>query len=289
MAFLVSPVKVSVIIPTFNRADLLPRALDSIHSQELGGANIELEIIVVDDGSTDATEDLVAQRYSNIRYVKQSQRGVSAARNAGLRHADGEWVALLDSDDEWLPHKLTTQLRVLEDRGLKICHTEEIWVRNGVRVNQMNKHKKSGGDVFERCLPLCAMSPSSILIHRDVFDHIGVFDETLPACEDYDLWLRMAAHYPVTFVERPSIIKYGGHDDQLSRAFWGMDRFRVIALEKLLNQPVANLQLNSEQYDQALSVLSKKNGILLNGAKKHQNNELVSECETRAAKFSLTG
>ncbi len=279
--------KISVIVPTFNRADLLPRALDSIRSQELSEFNVELEVIVVDDGSTDTTEHLIEQCYSDVCYVKQAQKGVSAARNLGLEQATGEWVALLDSDDEWLPHKLAAQLRRLEDQRLKICHTEEIWVRNGVRVNQMNKHQKSGGDVFERCLPLCAMSPSSILIHQDVFDHVGVFDEALPACEDYDLWLRMAAHYSVAFIEQPSIIKYGGHHDQLSRAFWGMDRFRVTALEKLLTQRTVSLQLSSEQYNQTRNVLIKKNRILLNGAKKHQNNELISACEARLARLNL--
>lgn len=278
---------ISVIIPTHNRASLLPRALDSVFSQQALAQGVELQVIVVDDGSSDETEALIGQHYPAVEYVKQPQKGVSAARNLGIKHAQGQWIALLDSDDEWLPHKLTSQLLAVEELNLSVVHTEEIWVRDGVRVNQMNKHRKAGGDVFERCLPLCAISPSSVLIHRVIFDQIGDFDESLPACEDYDLWLRITAHHQVAFVEQPCIVKYGGHSDQLSRAFWGMDRFRIRALEKLLCQALPSLQLNAVQHDQAVKMLRKKNKILLNGAKKHQNLELVAECEQRIRQFEL--
>lgn len=269
---------------------MLPRAIQSVLKQtqfELSN----LEIIVVDDGSTDDTKSVIEQhylpQYSCINYVRQENKGVSAARNLGLEHANHEWVALLDSDDEWLPCKLHTQINAIEQTQLKVCHTQEIWIRNGVRVNQMNKHQKYGGDIFEHCLPLCAMSPSSIVIHREVFNKIGPFDEALPACEDYDLWARITPHYQVAYVETPCINKYGGHEDQLSRQFWGMDRFRVIALCKLLQQPNVDLQLSSEQRQQALAMLKRKNTILLAGARKHQNHDLVAECEQRATQFGL--
>ncbi len=102
---------------------------------------------------------------------------------------------------------------------MRVCHTDEIWIRNGRRVNARKKHGKKGGWIFQHCLPLCAMSPSSIMIHRDVFTALGGFDERLPACEDYDLWLRITARYPVLFTRQPLIEKYGGHDDQLSRKY----------------------------------------------------------------------
>ena len=272
---------ISVIIPTYNREHVLLRALDSVLAQITNGVVSALEIIVVDDGSTDATAELIQQQYPEVRYFYQENNGVSAARNLGLQHAKGDWVALLDSDDEWLPHKLHRQCELINQSELKVCHTEEVWIRNGVRVNQMNKHKKSGGWIFKKCLPLCAMSPSSILIHRNVFDEVGGFDEQLPACEDYDLWLRIANQYEVAYVEEPCINKYGGHEDQLSRLHWGMDRFRVIALQKFLESSAAKVD-NAEQ---ARAMLLKKLTILLKGAIKHDNHKLVAQCESSLAQY----
>ncbi len=266
----------SVIIPSYNRSSVLRRALESVISQDESSFEQEFEVIVVDDGSVDDTLQMLDLYFPQVTCLSQENKGVSAARNAGLAIADGEWVAFLDSDDEWLPHKLNAQWSLLKQSGLKVCHTEEIWIRDGVRVNQMNKHKKSGGWIFERCLPLCAMSPSSIVIHRDVFTEVGVFDETLPACEDYDLWLRISSKFEVAYVEQPCINKYGGHRDQLSRQHWGMDRFRVLALQKFLRH-----HSNSESA-MALSakiMLEKKLNILLKGARKHSNTVVISECE----------
>jgi len=268
--------KVSVIIPSFNRAYCLPNAIDSVLSQNF---ECELELIVIDDGSTDETRELIAQSYPDVVYLHQANLGVSGARNYGLREASGDWIALLDSDDVWLPNKLATQIKLLRETGLKVCHTEEIWIRNGVRVNQMNKHQKTGGLIYQNCLPLCAMSPSSIMIHRSVFDDIGVFDESLPACEDYDLWLRLSARFEVAFVSEPMIIKVGGHDDQLSRQHWGMDRFRVIALQKMLFEHAEFL--TQAQAQATKTILIKKLNILRNGAVKHNNDNLVADCERR--------
>jgi len=254
---------ISVVIPSFNRAETLVRALDSLMCQNPHGFGPKIEIIVVDDGSTDNTRHVLAQQFPSVRVLYQENQGVSAARNAGIDLATGEWIAFLDSDDEWLPHKLSAQFSLLQKSGLKVCHTQEIWIRNGVRVNQMNKHEKSGGWIFERCLPLCAMSPSSIIIHRDVFTEVGVFDESLPACEDYDLWLRIASQYEVAYVERACINKYGGHADQLSQQYWGMDRFRVIALEKFLKQDPPNepsMQLAAKLVNQCEQSLRDLNG-----------------------------
>lgn len=281
--------KVSVIIPSFNRAYCVSTAIESVLSQTFSAIgekteSAELEVIVVDDGSTDESRSLIEQNYPEVIYLYQSNQGVSAARNLGLARATGDWIALLDSDDEWLPNKLQIQFELLHRTELKVCHTEEIWIRNGIRVNQMKKHKKSGGAIFEHCLPLCAMSPSSIVIHRSVFDEIGVFDESLPACEDYDLWLRLTARYEVAFVQEPLIKKIGGHDDQLSRQHWGMDRFRVIALDKVLTQNAGFL--NDAQAHAGKTMLVKKLTILRNGALKHNNAELVADCEQRLAKWA---
>ncbi|GHA01596.1 glycosyl transferase [Arenicella chitinivorans] len=275
----------SVIIPTYNRAETLERAVASVLAQDYLTRDSEVEIIVVDDGSDDGTAEFVRSRFPCVQLLQQPNRGVSAARNRGLDIACGEWIALLDSDDEWLPHKLSTQMNVLADTGLSVCHTEEIWIRHGRRINQMNKHQKQGGWIFEQCLPLCAMSPSSIVIHRSVFETVGRFDENLPACEDYDLWLRVAAGFEVAYVAQPCIRKYGGHEDQLSRQYWGMDRFRVIALENCLNHPEIGPSLTVEQRQKTLKTLVKKLNILCNGARKRNNFELVEDCESKLARW----
>lgn len=273
----------SIIIPNFNRRSTIGGAIRSVFAQSYLSSRSDWELIVVDDGSSDDSVDYVRESFSNVKLIEQENSGVSAARNTGLDHASGKWIALLDSDDEWLAHKLSAQFHLLQQTDLKVCHTEEIWIRNGVRVNQMNKHQKAGGWIFQRCLPLCAMSPSSIVIHREIFEDVGVFDTKLPACEDYDLWLRIASQYEVAYVDRACINKYGGHEDQLSRQYWGMDRFRVIALEKLLSDPSQSLDDNDR--DAAKNMLLKKLGILQKGAIKHENSELARQCEESIARF----
>ena len=269
----------SVIIPSYNRAIWLPRALLSVQKQTLP-AN---EIIVVDDGSTDGTETLIKSDYPDIVYLRQENKGVSTARNHGIEKATGEWLAFLDSDDEWLPNKLEIQKDALEAvPDIKICHTEEIWIRNEKRVNPMKKHAKTGGWIFQHCLPLCAMSPSSILIHRSVFETVGNFDESLPACEDYDLWLRITHRYPVAFVEQPLIIKNGGHDDQLSRRYWGMDRFRIQSLRKILDSGI----LGSENEQAATKMLIHKATIYLAGAKKRNKHNEIEYYENICSAYS---
>jgi glycosyltransferase involved in cell wall biosynthesis len=257
---------VSVIIPTYNRAQTLPRAIDSVLSQTLA----PLEIIVVDDGSVDDTARLMHERYGQCEYHQQANQGVSSARNMGIGKARGEWIALLDSDDRWLPNKLQTQLDALAGSPhCRLCHTDELWIRNGVRVNQMNKHAKSGGKIFQRCLPLCVISPSSVVMHRTLFTDYGCFDTQLPACEDYDLWLRICAREEVVFIDKPLIEKNGGHPDQLSRRHWGMDRFRVRSLLNLLE----NTKLKQDDRIAAINTLVKKSGIIAQGAEKRGEHE----------------
>ena len=259
---------VSVIIPTFNREPVLCRALDSVLAQSAPPA----EIIVIDDGSTDSTGTTIKRRYKDVVYLYQSNQGVSSARNAGIRNSAGNWIAFLDSDDAWLPRKLAAQISALADEpDIKVCHSNEIWLRHDCRVNPKLKHEKSGGWIYRQCLPLCVVSPSSALIHRSVFEDVGYFDESLLACEDYDLWLRICAFYRVLYLAEPLITKYGGHKDQLSKRFWGMDRFRITAMEKMLS-------IESLRYDDKVATvetLLEKIGIVLAGAYKHDNQELI--------------
>ena len=274
---------VSAVIPTFNRGHCLLRAINSVLAQT---TPVD-EIIVVDDGSDDKTYDLLVKselldmrgQLPNIRYLYQENKGVSAARNLGIKEAENEYIALLDSDDAWAETKIERQAFKLEKKNFscRITHTEEIWLKDGQRINPKKKHKKSGGFIFEKCLPLCCISPSSVLLHRTLFNDYGFFDEKLPACEDYDMWLRLCAFEEVLFVEEALTIKYGGHADQLSRAFWGMDRFRVQALEKLINSG----KLSKTQRSQALEMLVKKIEILLLGAKKREKKEMIQNLDMK--------
>lgn len=261
---------IAVIIPTHNRAHTLRRCLDSVLNQ----TSLPHQIILVDDGSNDSTNVLLERNYPSVEYFYQSNQGVSAARNFGISQANCEWIALLDSDDEWLPNKLERQKQELSQSGRLICHGDEIWVRNGVRVNQMDKHKKSGGDIFANSLKMCAMSPSAILFHRKVWSQYGGFDEKFPVCEDYDLWLSFSCDYQVDYIDDPLIKKYGGHEDQLSRRYFAMDKYRIMAIQKVLSRK----KLNAKKRSQAKNMAIKKLEILEKGALKHNNNELVSFC-----------
>ena len=261
-----SILNVSVIIPTYNRKNLLKRALNSVSSQTF----VPQEIIVVDDGSSDGTKDWVLERFPDVRYIYQDNSGVSSARNAGIKEAIGSWIAFLDSDDEWMSNKLEQQKGVINSfQEAWLCHTNEIWIRNGVRVNQMKKHQKYGGNVFENCLDICRISPSSVLIKKEVFETVGLFDESLKVCEDYDLWLRITAVLPVIFLDQPLIIKYGGHVDQLSRVDSGIEKYRIQSLEKILSSN----SLSISQSKIAISQLIKKLKIFSNGLEKRNNYE----------------
>ena len=274
----VSCTMISVIVPTYNRAQQLPRALDSILCQSCSPK----EIIVVDDGSTDETSALMTSEYPEIVFIQQQNAGVSSARNVGIKRASGDWIAFLDSDDEWLPEKLEIQMKALyENPEIKICHTNEIWIRNGKRVNPKKKHGKFGGWIFQKCLPLCCISPSSVIIHKSIFKEIGLFDYSLPVCEDYDLWLRITARNPVLYIEEPFLIKYGGHEDQLSKKYWGMDRFRIKSLEKIISSRV----LSELDENAAKKMLMEKIYIFIQGAQKRGNIKEVKKFKEQYSEF----
>lgn len=256
---------ISVIIPTYNRKNTLPRAVESVLNQTYK----PVKIIVVDDGSTDGTKEWFSEMYPLVHYIYQVNSGVSSARNTGINSARGDWIALLDSDDEWLPDKLELQVKLLQNNAeLRFCHTNEIWIRNGVRINQMKKHQKYGGNIFKKCLDICRISPSSSLFHTSVIKDVGLFDESLDVCEDYDLWLRITAKYPVLFLDQPLIKKFGGHTDQLSRVFGGIEQYRIRSLEKILTSK----SLSGSQSEAAKDMLIHKLQIYAKGLKKREKN-----------------
>ena len=252
--------KISVLVPTYNRAQKIARAVDSVLNQ----TRRPFEVIVVDDGSTDKTPLLLTKYNGAVKVIRQNNQGVAAARNRAIKEARGEWFALLDSDDWWLPAKMEEQIAFHQKNpDLLISQTNEIWLRNGVKVNPKRYHEKQAGWIFEKCLERCLISPSAVLINRKVLREVGLFDESLPACEDYDLWLRITRLFRVGLVKENLVVKTGGHQDQLSAKFWGLDRFRVQALEKILNFP-----LGKEQQKEVFRVLVAKLTILKNGSLK---------------------
>ncbi len=260
-----TPPAVSVIIPTYNRQQPLRKAVDSVLDQTFSN----FELIVVDDGSTDRTPELLADYGDALQVIRQPNRGVSAARNRGISAASGDLLAFLDSDDRWLPGKLAAQVAFFHTRPeALICQTEEIWIRNGVRVNPGKRHQKPEGMIFVPSLDLCLVSPSAVMIRQTLLNDVGYFDESLPACEDYDLWLRISSRYPVHLIPTPLIVKYGGHPDQLSR-MPGLDRYRIRAIRKRLDSG----ELTSFQANAARRVLMQKCRIYAGGCRKRGREE----------------
>jgi glycosyltransferase involved in cell wall biosynthesis len=269
--------QVSVIIPTYNRGRVIKEAIDSVLAQDY----TEFELIVVDDGSTDHTSDVLDSYRNVIKVLSQKNKGVSAARNRGIAEASGKFIAFLDSDDLWLPQKLSTQVEFFNKTpDALICQTEEVWIRKGLRVNPKKRHKKPSGMIFKLSLELCLVSPSAVMIKRSLFDRVGEFDETLPACEDYDLWLRISSRFPIYLVDTPLIIKRGGHDDQLSSRA-GLDKFRIKAIEKIIKSGF----LSDDQHQAAVKTLKKKCDIYAAGCRKRGRIDEAQYYEAFSKRF----
>jgi GT2 family glycosyltransferase len=257
---------VSVIIPTFNRAHKIARAVASVLYQTF----TDHEVLVVDDGSEDATAEVLKPFRSRIKCIHHSKnRGVSAARNTGITESHSPLIAFLDSDDYWLPGKLAAQVSFFSEHPAAVaCQAEELWIRRGVRVNPMKKHLKPSGEIFEPSLKLCVVSPSAVVVKRTLLEDVGVFDEDFPVCEDYDLWLRISWKYPIWLIPEPLIIKEGGAPDQLSRSIEGIDRYRIRSIARLIKSGC----LSGRQAEAALKELRLKcrvygNGCLRRGKK----------------------
>jgi glycosyltransferase involved in cell wall biosynthesis len=269
--------QVSVIIPTYNRAWVIKEAIDSVLAQDY----TEFELIVVDDGSTDQTSDVLDTFGNVIKVFSQKNKGVSAARNRGIAEASGNFIAFLDSDDLWHPQKLSSQIDFFNQTpDALICQTEEVWIRNGLRVNPKKRHKKPSGMIFKPSLKLCLVSPSAVMIRRHLFDRVGEFDETLPACEDYDLWLRISCRFPIYLIDTPLIIKRGGHDDQLSKGA-GLDKFRIKAIEKIIKSGL----LSEDQRRAAVKTLKKKCDIYAAGCRKRERTDEAEYYESLPERF----
>ena len=273
--------EISVIIPTYNRCDLLKRAINSVIKQTI----TPKEIIIVDNGSTDQTYQMVSSLFPEINYFIEKKRGVSAARNKGILESKSKWIAFLDSDDAWKPTKLEKQMEysVFNQDKYRIIHTDETWYRNKKFLNQLKKHKKSGGNIFKNSLQLCCISPSSVVLKKQIFEEYGLFDENLEVCEDYDMWIRITSKEEVGFLDSPLVLKYGGHSDQLSKKFWGMDRFRIKSLEKNLK----NEHFSKSQKINVLDTLIEKLTIVSDGALKRGNKEIFKKYNDKLQDWSI--
>lgn len=267
-------IKVDVIIPCYNRAETIERAVVSVFNQTYPHFNL----YVVDDGSTDNTGDLIGPylKHDHFHYLKQANLGVSAARNLGIRNSHSPWVAFLDSDDEWLPNKLEAQMKYIQQNpGQRFVHSNELWIRNGVRVNPKVKFDKSNNDLFRRSLEMCLISPSTTMIERTLLLENGLFDESFDICEDYDLWLKILAKMEVGFITDHLVKKYGGHEDQLSTKFPAMDLWRIRSLIKLLEAGV----LSTEKDQQIRAEIAKKAEILTQGLIKHKQIDQLNKLQ----------
>jgi len=262
---------ISVIIPTHNRLASVYKAIESVLSQSYS----RFELIVVDDASTDSSYQSLAQRFGDqLILCTQQHLGVSSARNLGVRKSRGDWIAFLDSDDIWHKGKLEYQMSFHQKNPqLKISQTQEIWIRQGKRVSARKKHQKPSGYIFPQSLELCLVSPSSVILARDLFDQSGGFDEDLPVCEDYDLWLRISSQNDVGLLDELLLTKYGGHEDQLSHRYKAMDRFRIYSLVKIL----LSGQLTEVQRNQVMIATKQKAKILKLGSQKRRSDFIQIE------------
>ena len=259
--------KISVVIPTFNRASFLTKAIQSIQNQTLRAD----EIIVVDDGSTDNTKEILLDM--DITYIHQENKGVSSARNSGVEKARNEWIAFLDSDDIWHETKLEKQVNFhKQNPSIFLSHTDELWIRNNKTINQKKHQQKPSGFCFLDNISSCKIGPSTVMIHQDIFRDIGLFDERLTVCEDYDLWLRISDKYEIGFVDEKLLTKYAGHENQLSFTTFAIDQYRIQALEK---------HLDSIHKENVQKELIKKIELILKGARKHNNTVLLEKYEEK--------
>ena len=272
--------QITVILPTWNREKWLKTSIESVLSQTFQ----DFELIVVDDASTDSTGKILESYSRKIRTILLPENlGVSAARNTAIVQSDSKWIAFLDSDDYWHAEKLEKQIKQTRlCPEYQIHFTDEIWIRNGIRVNPKNKHRKREGWIFKPSLVLCLMAPSTVMLHRELLERHGMFDDALPVCEDYDLWLRLTAYHPVALLNEKLMTRHGGHSDQLSRKLWGIDRFRVQSLQKILSQE----NLRSGDRTAAIRMLRKKCEILIKGFRNRGNMKEIRVYQNIAQKYS---
>ncbi|MES2946962.1 MAG: glycosyltransferase [Pseudomonadota bacterium] len=242
------PPLVSVVIPSYNSESYIRETLDSILAQTFR----DFEILVVDDGSTDHTRDLVSAYGAPVRLITQQNAGVCAARNHGIQQARGQYICLVDHDDYWFPHKLSGQLEQLQTHpevGV-VFSWFHYWepdsdghfpTPSSIDLSHYpdGVSEKYSGWIYHQFLLDCWMQTSTATFRREVFDRCGTFDESLPYSEDWDLWIRISREYPFLMLERPDTL-YRQHPQQGNRAVRPID-YRT----RLLSHSVAKWGLHS--------------------------------------------
>lgn len=262
---------VSVIIPTFNRKFFVKEAVESVLFQTYDN----YEVIVIDDGSTDNTKDFLSSLKPHIKYIYQENKGVSSARNCGAKISEGKFLAFLDSDDLWKREKLEKQMNYMIAKDYLISQTDETWIRNGKHLNKKVKHAKPLDDIYFPSLAMCLVTPSAVVIEKELFFKYGGFDESLLSCEDYDLWIRMSAFEKIGCLYEELVIKRGGHEDQLSSAF-GLDRYRILSLNSFIRE---TLTLDKDKRNAAVKMLIEKCEVYLIGLRKREKYSEIEEIE----------
>lgn len=273
----------SVIIPVYEREELVMRAVQSVAKQNYPLANFEC--VVIDDGSSRPHPLLSNEQFQQENFPAGFQfsyhhfpknRGVSWARNIGLKKTSWEWITFLDSDDEWLPDKLIEAARYVNKHPhLFVFQTDEEWVRKGMKVNPPEYLKKISGDIFIPSLERCLATTSSMVVHRELLSNYP-WDEGLRCCEDYDLWIRLAHNYEFGLLPTALTIRYQDYGGkQLSLSTPVKDRYRIYSLKKVIVNILREMEEESkfayieestkQKVNHALEMLVKKSEIVLVG------------------------
>ena len=267
---------VSVIIPTYNRAHLVGRAIKSVLNQTYQ----DFELIIVDDGSTDNTDKIIKEFQEHdkrIKYIRhEKNKGGSAARNSGIKISRGEYIAFLDSDDEWLPRKMEKQeikfQNALDNVGVIYSGFSCISESSGKIIAKITPTLR--GNVYTNLLEGCILGSPTPLIKKICFRKAGFFDETLPSCQDWDMWIRLSKYYTFDFV--PDILaKHHIHGSQISVNL----NAKIVAREKLVEKYWVDLSRKSK----ILSILLKRLGILccLNGDSREGRRYFLSSIKRK--------
>ena len=256
---------ISIIIPVYNRSNLLREAVKSVIYQNFR----DFELIIADDCSEEnikKTLETITQIESiSLKYLKlQRHSGMPGfVRNSGCKIAEGSYIAFLDSDDLWLPDKLEKQVALIT-KNISICHTREIWQRGDKVVSQSSQRHKREGDIFEDSLIKCIIGPSTVIMERGLFEKHGGFREDIEIAEDYELWLRITESTQVAYIDEPLVIKRAGDWEQLSEKYGQIEIFRIKALKELVEKSF----FKSDKMNLAKKVLSEKCRIYASGCRK---------------------
>jgi glycosyltransferase involved in cell wall biosynthesis len=226
--------KTSVIIPAYNCAAFLPKTLESVFAQTCS----DFEVILVDDGSTDDIQAAIEPYLSRVKYIRQQNKGLPAARNTGIREAQGEFIALLDGDDSWAPEKLEKELPRFTDSKVGIVYSDfSVRYADGRFQHSYltDRPLASEGHILENYIRSRFLFPSTMVIRRRCFDEFGGFDEEMLACEDVELFGRICSRWKVAWVNIPLVIRYEGvHNITANRS--RMSQYTILALKKILQK-----------------------------------------------------